>query len=172
MLFSTASTRKWLGKGTNPFWKVSGTETQGACTSAQRHSRLMLQSHPQHMWVSMRNVRPTTPGRTRYRRSLRVKRRRQRPALLHMPVESCGLQVRHSTYLLLSVAANNQADLATCASSYSNVDKCASCWLQRHMSLQQQHMPSRLYRPRLVGGWCASTSQKASAGCVTISQKG
>ena len=41
-----------------------------------------------------------------------------------MPVESCGLQVRHSTYLLLSVAANNQADLATCASSYSNVDKC------------------------------------------------
>ena len=46
-----------------------------------------------------------------------------------------------------------------------------SCWLQRHMSLQQQHMPSRLYRPRLVGGWCASTSQKASAGCVTLSQK-
>lgn len=46
-----------------------------------------------------------------------------------------------------------------------------SCWLQRHMSLQQQHMPSRLYRPRLVGGWCASTCQKASPGCVTKSQK-
>jgi hypothetical protein len=46
-----------------------------------------------------------------------------------------------------------------------------SCWLQRHMFLQQQHMPSRSYRPRRVGGWCASTSQKASAGFVTISQK-
>lgn len=45
------------------------------------------------------------------------------------------------------------------------------CWLQRYMFLQQQHTPSRSYRPRRVGGWCASTSQKASAGFETISQK-
>ena len=41
-----------------------------------------------------------------------------------MPVESCWLQVRHSTYLLLSAAANNQAGLGTCATSCHREDDC------------------------------------------------